>query len=302
MRLDFSASAGVISSVSSFFLMGMIPAYFKQFSDVSAGEILAQRVLWAALFLALTLVVFKKLKHTLGILKSPKTLLYLTLSGALIASNWLILIWASSNGMILEVSLGRFLSPLAVILIGILFLSERPNRAQKIAIFIMFAAILYKLVSFTNVPFAALALAATYAPYCLVRKKVNVDPANAIFMEMAMMLPFALGFIVYLASVGKSNFLPVFDDLNTWLFICMGPLTVLIFVLFGFGVSRLKLSTMGFTQYISPSVGMILAIFVYNEPFLFGDFFVFLLIWCALLIITVDSFFAFSRQRKKEVI
>ncbi|MDR1977070.1 MAG: EamA family transporter RarD [Campylobacteraceae bacterium] len=297
MKRLSATNLGLISSIGSFFLMGMIPAYFKQFDDVSAGEILAQRIVWSVLFLALTLILAKKVRYTKNIFKNPKTLLYLTISGALIASNWLILIWASSNEMILEVSLGRFLSPLAVVLIGIFLLSEKANTTQKIAIFMMFCAIFIKLLGFGKVPIAALLLAATYAPYCLVRKKINIHSASAIFMEMLMMVPFAVAFIIYLWLCGKSNFSLGLDDANTWLFICMGPLTLLIFVLFGLGVSRLKLSTMGFTQYISPTVGMVLAIFIYNEPFTKSDFFVFLLIWCALFIITIDSFFKLSQEK-----
>jgi chloramphenicol-sensitive protein RarD len=297
MKAVLRADLALISSISSFFLMGMIPAYFKQFDNVSAGEILAQRIVWSTLFLALALILAKKVRYTANLFKNPKILLYLGISGALIAANWLVLIWASSNEMILEVSLGRFLSPLAVVLIGIFLLSEKANTAHKIAIFMMICAIFIKLVGFGKIPIAALLLAATYAPYCLVRKKINIHPASAIFMEMLLMLPFSIAFIVYLAVFNEAHFSIGFDNLNTWLFIGMGPLTLLIFVLFGFGVSRLKLSTMGFTQYISPTVGMILAVFIYHEPFLESDFFLFFLIWCALFIITANSFFRYSKEK-----
>lgn len=222
------------------------------------------------------------------ILTSRSTLLSLTASGLLIAINWLIFIWAVNNGHVVETSLGYYLNPLLNVLLAVVFLHEKPNRGQWLAIAIAGVAVLIIAIDYGRFPWVAISLAVSFGLYGLAKKKIKQDASVGLFSETAVVLPIALGYWIYLAIVGKATAwtlpAPMFIEL-----LLAGVVTALPLLFFARAAARMSLSTLGFVQYIGPTIMLILSVFVFKEtvsPVLLVGF---ALIWIALIVYATAS-------------
>lgn len=282
------AKIGMIYAICAFTFWGLIPIYFKQVSSVLPLEVLVHRIIWSVVFLILLLILSKQVNAVKQIFSSFKKLKYLILSSLLVSTNWLIFIWAVSNDKIVETSLGYFINPLVNVVLGYIFFSERMNKNQYIAIFIAVIAVLYQVVSIGEVPIISLALAVTFGLYGLVRKKVSIPSIPGLFVETILLLPLALSYLYYLASNDNSSF---FGDDSYIIFMLSlgGIITVLPLLWFNGAATRMKLTTLGFFQYIGPSIAFMVAIFIYNEPMNMDKLITFILIWIALIIFSWDG-------------
>ena len=286
---------GQIYAILAFLFWGAIaPIYFKQVSSVEPLEVLNHRILWSFIVLIPLLFITKQTNVLKSLLKDYKKLQYLALSTFFISVNWLVFIWAISNDKIMETALGYYINPLVNVLLGYLFFSERMTKNQYIAIFIACLAVLYQLIIAGTIPLVSLTLGFSFAIYGLIRKKINVGSIVGLFVETLMLLPFALLYFWYIIVNDSMSFLHSSDYIDLMLSLG-GIVTILPLLLFNGAATRMKLTTLGFFQYIGPSCAFLLAIFVYHEEFNIHKLISFSLIWLALVIFSVDSL----RKRQK---
>ena len=272
---------GIAFALSTFFMWGVFPIYFKLLADVGAVQVLAHRIVWSAITLFALLYFSSKLRQVFRLLSIKKVALNLLASGVLISINWGVFIWAVERGQILETSLGYFINPLFSILLGAIFLKERLSKASKISLFIVVIAICVQIYDLGSLPFISLILPASFAFYGLIRKKVRVPSIHGLFVETMLTLPFALGFLLYLWSVGEAR---LDFDSTGFLLAFSGVVTILPLLTFNSAAKYLRLSTLGFFQYLSPSISFLVAIFLYNEPLGMLKLASFMLIWASLAI------------------
>jgi len=290
---------GQIYAIFAFLFWGGIsPIYFKEVSSVEPLEVLIYRVLFSVLTLLPFLFFKKELQSFLVTIKDITKLKYLFFSTMFASVNWLIFIWAISNNQILEASLGYYINPLVNVLLGFLFLNERMTRNQNIAIGIALLAVLYQFIALGYIPIISLALAITFGLYGFVRKKVNLGSIVGLLIEVIIVLPFALAYLVYLLNNGGIAFIQNSGTYVSFMLTLSGLITVIPLLLFNGAATRMKLATLGFFQYIGPTVALLIAIFVYNEEFNMDKLITFSLIWVALAVFSLDSIKAIRKKSK----
>ncbi len=279
-------SKGLYAGLFCFVFWGFAPLYFKLLQHVPALNIIAHRIVWSAIFLLLFLALRERKKLLEALKISRKQLLILFISGSLIIINWLIFVWAVNDGQILATSLGYFINPLVNIFLGMLFLQERLNKVQKIALIIAAASTCYLGIFIGQPPWIALALAVTFGLYGLVRKKLDVRPLAGLFWETSLLFIPALALLMVLPTNSSALML---DSDTIWLLVFSGLITVLPLIGFNYAAKRLTLTLIGFLQYIAPTISFLIAVIFYDEAFTFGHQVAFTGIWTALLIISIHS-------------
>ncbi|MBO7155290.1 MAG: EamA family transporter RarD [Campylobacter sp.] len=276
-----STQKGFILALATFIMWGIFPIFFKFIENVAATEVLAHRIIWSALILLVVLIITKKLANVKRIIKIKKVTLTLTITGALIASNWGIFIYAINQNEILATSLGYFINPLFSILLGAIILKEELNSALKLSIFIVFIAIGIQIYALGKLPIISIMLPLSFALYGLLRKRLGVRTFEGLFIETMILAPFALLYLIYLTINNSGEFGMNFNGIMLFL---SGFVTILPLLTFNASTKYLKLSTIGFLQYISPTLSMIIAVFIYNEVLDFYKIISFALIWISLAI------------------
>jgi chloramphenicol-sensitive protein RarD len=289
---------GQIYAIFAFLFWGAIaPIYFKQVASVEPLEVLIHRIFWSFIILIPLLFITKQIDIFKVLIKDIKKLKYLAISTFFISLNWLIFIWAVGNNKIIETSLGYFINPLVSIFLGYLFFKERMTKYQNIAIFIAFLAVIYQIITLGTIPLVSIGLALTFAFYGMIRKKINVGSIVGLFIETLILMPFAIIGIYYLIVTNKISFLHSSEYIDLMLSLG-GLITIIPLLLFNGAATRMKLSTLGFFQYIGPSCSFLLAVFIYNEELNFDKLVTFCLIWIALVIFSLDSIN--SKQKAKK--
>ena len=223
-------------------------------------------------------ILFKKFKYIRLILVDKKKVFILFLSSTLICSNWFIYIWSIDQNHILETSLGYFINPILTVLLSMLFLNERLSIWKLIAIFIALMAVIYQVISIGFFPWIALSLATTFGFYALLKKKFPTESQVGLFIETSLFTPVALFYLLFHSSISVHDYLH-YSFLKDLLLVCSGVMTTLPLIFFNNATKKLKLSTVGFFQYINPSMGFFIAIFLYNEPISIEKLFTFGLLW-----------------------
>lgn len=287
---------GYFSAFGAYFFWGLSPIYWKIIASVPALEIVSLRVFWSLPFVLLIFVFRKDIRVIKSLFKNILKYKIYILSAFLLAANWLIWIWAMSNGYIVDASLGYFINPLLNVVIGVLFLHERLRRIQWIALFLALAGVLYLSVNYGHFPWIALSLATSFALYGYIRKTANLGARDGLFIELIFMILPAMALLYFLN--GFSNFtLPSLPfKIHFWLSLT-GLVTVIPLVTFAYGARKIPYSTLGFIQYIAPTLQFLLGVFIYNENFNIERFTGFSFIWCALIIYTFENVY-FLRNRK----
>jgi chloramphenicol-sensitive protein RarD len=277
---------GVLAATLAFVIWGLAPIYFKAVGVVPASEIVAHRVIWSVLFLAALLMLRKQAGALRAVLHDRRLLATLFLTAVLTGGNWLVFVWAVTHERVLEGSLGYFINPLLSVLLGRIFLGERLRPWQKLAVAIAAAGVLWRVVAVGQLPLIALFLALTFGFYGLLRKRTPVDAITGLFVETLLVLPLALAWLAWRGHTGEL-FWGVDRQVEALLPIA-GVLTATPLMLFAVGARRLPLATVGFLQYIAPSLNFLLAIFVFHEAFDTARLIGFALIWVALAVYSVD--------------
>jgi chloramphenicol-sensitive protein RarD len=290
--------AGTLYAFLAFLAWGFNPVYFKVVKDVPVVEVVAHRVVWAILLLTIVVSIGRRWPSILRALFDRRALATLAASTALLSSNWALYVWAVANARILETSIGYFINPLLSVLLGMVFLGERLNRVQMVAVALAALGVANLTWHYGQLPWIALYLAGSFGLYGLVRKTAPVEALGGLFIETLILLPAALVYLFWLAANGTGTFTR--DDLSFDLVLMLaGPVTAFPLLWFAAAARRLKLSTVGFFQYLAPSTQFVLAVFVYGEPFTHAHAVTFPLIWAALALLTVD---AVRRQRGRAAI
>ncbi|MFT7261595.1 MAG: chloramphenicol-sensitive protein RarD [Glaciecola sp.] len=279
---------GVLLALSAFIMWGIAPVYFKQLIHIDALEILAQRIIWAVVFLIVISLFSRQLYKTIEVLKQPKQLAILSISACLLGFNWGLFIWSVNNNHMLEASLGYYINPLINVLMGYLFLSERLRKRQGIAVVLALSGVLIQLISFGSVPYIALSLAVSFAIYGLLHKKTHIESIPGLLIEALILLPFAILYWIFMEPSATSNMVTN-DTTTNLLLLSAGIVTTLPLLCFTGAAKRLQYSTLGFIQYIGPSLMFILAVQFYGETLGLKEYITFGCIWLALLVFSWDS-------------
>lgn len=261
---------------------GLIPLYWKLFGRVSPLEIVSHRVTWSLLLLILMVAISRQPADLIGVLRDSKKILLLLLTAALLSLNWGLFIYAVMSSQVVETSLGYFINPLVSILLAFLFLKERLARWQVVAVLIAAGGVFHFGWHLGRVPWIALGLALSFGFYGLLRKIIAVGPLVGLLVETALMLPPALGIITMLTRQGEAAFGHATH--HTLLFIGAGVMTTLPLLWFNRAAKLLPLSTMGFLQYVAPSLQLMTGVAVFHEPFTHREAISFVLIWSAIAI------------------
>ena len=283
-------------ALAAYTMWGIAPMYFKLLSSVPALEIVMHRIVWSVLVLCVLLVVRKKFSQVLIAIRDPKIITTLAISGLLLAVNWLVFIWAVNNDKLLDASLGYFINPIFNILLARFFLQERLTRLQLLAAFVALAGVVFLIFSYGQLPWIALVLATSFSVYGLLRKKVTVDSMPGLLIESCIMLPFALLYWCIM-DTSSGNMLANSVDLNIILLLA-GVVTTAPLLCFTAAARRIRYTTLGFFQYIGPSLMFLLAIMHYQEPLDTSRVVTFVCVWSGLLIYVYDSLRVYRKSRK----
>jgi chloramphenicol-sensitive protein RarD len=278
-------SKGILYAIFAYLIWGTLLLYWRLLSGISSYEIVAHRVLWSAvLMLVLSVMVFKT--DFRSILKSRKKILYLLCTSVLITLNWTLYIWAVEHGHVIDASLGYYINPFVNIILGVLFLKERLSGIQKIALLMALFGVTYLTVSYRTFPFVAIILACTFSLYALLRKKAQVEAMPALTVETIIALPIALGFLV-MTFVNHTNSYQLSDFSTLILIMMAGPITAIPLFLFGKAAETVSMTTLGFIQYLSPTLQLLIGILLFKEVFTSAHIVCFSAIWAGLILYTV---------------
>ena len=280
---------GLLYGVGAYAMWGLVPLYFHAMAAVPAWIVLCHRVLWSAIFLTIVVTVRGEWKSIWPVLRKRRNLLLLSAGAILIALNWLIFIYAVASGQTLQASLGYFINPLLSVALGMIFLGERLRRGQWLAVLVAAAAVINLALRGAVVPWIAVSLALSFGFYGLVRKKVDINSLHGLLVETAILLPLALVAIAFFAHDKTPSGYYRLLSLS-------GIITAVPLLMFGAAVRSLKLSTMGFLQYVGPTGQFIVALLIFHEPLDHSKLLSFRLCWLAIAVYVADSVLSHQAQ------
>lgn len=279
---------GIIYAAACYSAWGLFPIYFKALQNIPSIEILLHRMVWALVFLLLVLSVRKQWAWLDDVFRQPKLLAGFAASAVLLSANWFLYIWAINSDRIVDASLGYFMTPLVNVFLGFVLLKERLRTVQWLAITCAGLGVLWLSVQTGHPPWIALILASTFGMYGLLRKTAALGALEGLSLETMILFPFALAYLGYLALHGQSVFLQATTSTQI-LLLAAGPITAVPLLMFAAAARRIPLATLGLMQYISPTIQLLIGVWLYHEQFSQERLLGFLGIWSGLLIYSVDS-------------
>ena len=279
---------GVLAALAAYTLWGFLPLLFREIEGAGSVMIVSERIVWSLLLLAGILAFSGGFAEVRTLFSDRRRVLVTLLSAVLLAGNWLLYVWAVETGQVLEASFGYFINPLVNIVMGMVLFGERQNRLQTISIAIAVIAIGIQAIGLGNIPYIALGLALSFGFYGYFRKTAQLGPASGLFAETAMLVPFALGYVLFNIMTWGPGIHA--DPYYFTLMVLTGPATTIPLLLFAFAVRRLRLTTIGMFQYIAPSIQFVLAITLFGEHLNGLRLLSFALIWVSLMVFSYDSF------------
>jgi chloramphenicol-sensitive protein RarD len=283
---------GVWAALGSYAMWGFLPIHFRLLSAVPAAMIVAERTVWSLLLLAIILFISRRMDEVRAIFADGARVRRLALCAVILGVNWLIYVWAVETEQVLEASFGYFINPLVSVAIGMVFLGERQNSWQVVAIAIACVAIAVQAIGLGSFPVIAVGLALTFGFYGFFRKTAKVGSTSGLFVETLILAPLGLAYIAYITATAGPG--PHADPWTLFLLIMTGPVTAVPLMLFAYGVQRLRLTTIGMLQYLAPTLQFLVAILLFGEPLNSTRLISFGLIWVSIAIFTADGL----RQRR----
>lgn len=277
---------GTLAGIGTYIVWGVVPIFFKQIDTIPAGEVIAHRVVWSLLLMAIYLWFTQGFTVVKTVLREPRKMVRIAIASLLVGTNWLIFVYGVNQGRILETSLGYFILPLLNVALGVIVLNEKLRRLQWLAVTLAAIGVTIEAIRVGGLPWISLTLAATFGFYGLMRKQLPLDSANGLFLETACMTPLALGYLIWLSFNGQSHF-GVSTQVDLML-AATGVVTAIPLLLFAIAARRLPLSTIGFLQYLAPTISFMIAIFLYHEPMNVHRALGFAMIWAALIVYSID--------------
>ena len=258
--------AGFAFGLAAYGLWGVIPLYFRQIRTIPPVEVLAHRALWSCLVLAALVVWLRRGADVHAALSRRRTALTLLGSTLFIAANWLAYIYAVATEQIVQAGLGYFITPLANVALGVALLGERLRRLQGVALASAGVGVAVLTSYAGQVPWIAVTLAVSFSLYGLLRKLAAADALVGLFIETALLAPAALAYLCFLASRADTTF-AASDPRNAWLLALGGPVTTVPLLCFAAAARRLRMTTLGFLQFLAPLIQTLVAVFLFGEPF-----------------------------------
>jgi len=283
-----SASRGLTAAISAFGIWGLFPLYLIGLRHVSAMQITAHRIVWSCVFVLAWLGISGELGKLGEAARRKGVLIRLVASAFFIAVNWVGFAWAVNHDQVLEVSLAYFIGPLLNIMLGIVVLSERLNRAQWLAVAFAAAGVAYLTFVTGRAPWIALMVGSSFAFYGLIRKTVSIDALPGLAVETILLTPLSVAYLIWCQLNGTSAFFHQ-GGLVDALLLASGVVTSVPLVLFAFGARQVPYSTIGVIQFIGPSLQMVCGLVVFNESLEAGRAAGFVLIWIGLLIYVANA-------------
>jgi chloramphenicol-sensitive protein RarD len=281
-------SRGLAYAALAYVLWGIVPLYWRLLDGVPPFELTVHRIVWCALFVMIVALFRRRLGHLRQIVRTPRLLATLTLTSLLIFANWTVYIYCIASRQLVEASLGYYINPLISVALGVIFLGERMSRVRLAAIVLATGAVAAKAMSLGHVPWIAPVLAFSFGFYGYFRKLAPVDALDGLLVETWIVLPVSAGLLFYWYMLGEAVF-PSADLTRDTLLVAGGAVTAVPLALFAAGARRIRLSTLGFLQYLSPSITLLLAIFGFGEKFTHFDAVAFGCVWAALALVALES-------------
>ena len=291
------SAKGLAFAVSAYLMWGFLPLYMKMMSHFSPAEVIANRVLWSVPIAGLVLWLTGRLGDIKIALRTPKMLGMAAATATLISINWGIYVWSIFTGHTLDAALGYYINPLFSVLLGAVLLGERLSIAQLVAIALAVCAVAVLTWEAGGLPIAAVSLTLSWGLYAYLKKSLPIGPNQGFLLEVLLLTPIAIGYIIWLTVTGQSHFLTGTMD-DTWLLLGSGVITAVPLMVYANGAKLLRLSTIGILQYIAPTMMFLIAVFVFGEEFGPARMIAFPMIWIALAIYT-GSMFRQARLSKR---
>ncbi len=279
---------GTAAGLSAYLLWGCFPLYFPLLEPAGGLEIVAHRVVWSLLFVALLLTVLRRWALVRAAVTDRRTMVVLAGASLLIAANWLVFVYGVNSGHVVETSLGYFVNPLVSVLLGVVVFSERLRPLQWTAVGLATVAVVVLTVDYGRPPWIALTLAATFGAYGLLKKLVRVEAAPGLLVETLVALVPALVVLGVLQATGRGT-AGTEGAGHLLLLMASGVATAVPLLLFAAAARRIPLSTVGLLQYVTPLMQLALGVFVFHEPMPPARLAGFAIVWAALAVFTVDS-------------
>ncbi len=278
---------GLVCALIAYTVWGFLPIYFKVVAAVPAGEVLVHRILWAVPFGLPIVLARRQWPEVAAALRDRRKLGLLALSASFIALNWVIYIWSVQNDHIFQASLGYYINPLMLVLVGVIFFRERLHPLQSVAIILAAAGVGVLTVSGGQFPLLSLTLATSFTIYGVIRQRVAIGGMPGLFIETLLLLPAAIGYFLWLESRDAAVFDPA-DIAMVGTLMLAGPLTVIPLLCFALAARRLSLSTIGVMQFISPTIAFGVGL-AYGERLTTAHVVCFALIWTAVTVFSLDA-------------
>lgn len=287
-------TTGVIYAVAAYSLWGILPLYWKLINDINPLEILSNRVIWAFVFMLLIIALTKQWDQLKGIAKNKEQMRSILIASMLISINWGLYIWAVNSNRIVDASLGYYINPLLAVALGVFIFKEKLSRWTWVAIAVATLGVLIKTVGYGKMPWVSLVLAISFALYGAIKKSVKANSIIGMTLETAMIAPVAAIYIMARQNAGLGAYTTQ-SSFEILILIGAGIVTAVPLILFSSAAKRLPLSLVGLTQYLSPSLSLIIAVLVYHESFTIIDMTAFGFIWAALILYSITQF-SFSKK------
>ncbi|HWE07611.1 MAG TPA: EamA family transporter RarD [Rhizomicrobium sp.] len=279
---------GIAYAAIAYVLWGAVPLYWRHFDGVAPFEVIVHRIVWCALFVMAITVARGRIPHVAAIFRNPRLLATLALTSVLITCNWSVYIYSVATRQLVEASLGYYITPLISIGLGVVLFGEHLSRLRLLAVCLAGVAVAVKAASLGHIPMIASVLALSFGFYGYFRKQAPVDALDGLLVETGILLPAAAGLLVFWYMIDNASF-PSGSIGRDSLLMASGPVTAIPLALFAAGARRIRLSTLGFLQYLAPSLTLLLAVFGFGERFTRLDAVSFGCVWGALVLVALDG-------------
>lgn len=279
---------GLTLGAVAYVMWGLFPLYWPLLKPAGAVEVLAHRIVWSAVAMAILVLVARRLGQFRDLLRDLRRMILLTAAAAVISINWGTYIWGVNHDRVVEGSLGYFINPLVTLLFGVVFLGERLRRWQWMAVGVAFVAVLVLTLDYGHPPWVALVLAFSFGTYGLLKKQADTGAVESLAFETGVSFPFALAYLLWLTATGSSTFASEGTG-HVVLLMCSGLVTAIPLILFGGAAVRVPMVQLGLLQYIAPIIQFGLGVWIFDEPMSSGRWAGFALVWVALTIFTVEA-------------
>jgi chloramphenicol-sensitive protein RarD len=279
---------GLLFGTAAYAMWGLFPLYWPLLEPAGAVEIVAHRIVWSAVTMAVLVAAMRRTPQLLAVLRDRRSMTLLSVAAVVISLNWGAYIWGVNNGRVVETSLGYFINPLVTVLMGVFVLGEQLRRLQWVALGIAAGAVVVLTVDYGRPPWVALALAVSFGTYGLAKKQAGVGPVESLTVETMVVAPVAAAYVIWLMATGASNF-GTSGVGHALLITTAGVVTAIPLICFGAAANRVPLVVLGLLQYLAPVIQFALGVLVFREDMPPGRWIGFGLVWVALVIFTLET-------------